>query len=80
MPFGSDPLIRIANFYSVPSMREVDTLRMTPCLPPEWETFTLHYRFRETLYPITVAQTRGESVRMVVLVDGVNVVGCDHVE
>ena len=27
-----------------------------PCLPAHWKTFTLHYRFGESLYHINVAQ------------------------
>jgi cyclic beta-1,2-glucan synthetase len=36
--------------------QEKDKLQFTPCLPPEWEGFTLHYRHRETVYHITVQQ------------------------
>ncbi len=35
---------------------EVDKLRFVPCIPANWETFRLHYRYRETLYHITVVQ------------------------
>ncbi len=50
---------------------EVDKLRMTPCLPADWETFKMHYRFRETVYHISVTQMRDVSSEMVVVVDGV---------
>jgi cellobiose phosphorylase len=33
---------------------EVDQLRITPCLPVEWTTFKIHYRYRETFYHITI--------------------------
>jgi cellobiose phosphorylase len=36
---------------------EVDKLRFTPCLPPEWKSFKLHYRYRETYYHITLLRT-----------------------
>jgi len=36
---------------------EADKLRFEPCLPAEWEEFTVHYRYRETIYHITVRQT-----------------------
>jgi cellobiose phosphorylase len=49
---------------------ETDRLRFEPCLPREWEAFTVHYRFRETFYHITVLQTR-ETSEASVLVDGV---------
>lgn len=31
---------------------EIDTLRFTPCLPPQWNEFKIHYRYRETFYHI----------------------------
>jgi cellobiose phosphorylase len=50
---------------------EVDKLRFTPCLPAEWTHFKLHYRYRETVYHITVIQTRGADTAASVTVDGV---------
>jgi cellobiose phosphorylase len=49
---------------------EKDKLRFDPCLPAEWESFKVHYRYRETLYHITVRQTRDNSAERVI-VDGV---------
>lgn len=49
---------------------EVDHLRFTPCLPAAWEEFTMHYRHRETVYHIKVAQVpAGSGLR--VSLDGV---------
>jgi cellobiose phosphorylase len=50
---------------------EGDKLRFAPCLPAAWEGFKLHYRFRETVYHITVLQTHADSAGMHVTVDGV---------
>jgi cellobiose phosphorylase len=36
---------------------EGDRLRIAPCLPADWPAFTVHYRFRETVYHISVHQT-----------------------
>ena len=36
---------------------DVDRLRFTPCLPADWKSFLLHYRYRETFYHITVTRT-----------------------
>ena len=36
---------------------EADKLRFKPCLPEDWEMFKVHYRYRETIYHITVRQT-----------------------
>jgi cellobiose phosphorylase len=33
---------------------EVDQLRIAPCIPAHWETYKIHYRYRETVYHITV--------------------------
>jgi len=49
---------------------EVDKLRFAPCLPVDWKSFKVHYRYRETLYHITVLQTRDVSGGMSVTVDG----------
>ena len=35
----------------------VDRLRIEPCLPADWKAFAVHYRYRETVYHITVHQT-----------------------
>src|SRR3989344_5033086 len=37
---------------------EVDKLYFAPCLPADWKTFKMHYRYRETVYYIVVSQTR----------------------
>ena len=50
---------------------EVDKLRFSPCLPAHWETFTLHYRYRETVYHITVFQSPAAHSNTQVTVDGV---------
>jgi cellobiose phosphorylase len=50
--------------------REGDKLRFAPCLPGDWETSKVHYRYRETVYHITVLQPRDGSVASVT-VDGV---------
>ena len=50
---------------------EVDKLRFTPCVPADWKAFKIHYRFRETIYHITVLQPDpGRTVKRVT-VDGV---------
>jgi cellobiose phosphorylase len=36
---------------------EGERLRIEPCLPADWHGFTVHYRFRETVYHIDVRQT-----------------------
>jgi cyclic beta-1,2-glucan synthetase len=50
---------------------EVDKLRFSSCLPADWEMFKVHYRYRETIYHITVFQTRTVKGGTSVIVDGV---------
>jgi cellobiose phosphorylase len=37
---------------------EADTLHVKPCIPAHWASFKMSYRYRETVYDITVRQTR----------------------
>ena len=50
---------------------EVDKLYVAPCLPADWKGFTLHYRYRETLYHISVLQDSAWTGETSVIVDGV---------
>jgi cyclic beta-1,2-glucan synthetase len=49
---------------------DVDKLRFTPCLPADWKSFYLHYRYRGTLYNIAVAQVGLGREVVSVTVDG----------
>jgi cellobiose phosphorylase len=46
-------------------------LHFEPCLPADWQEFKLDYRYRQTLYRITVRQAPGAEASTSVLVDGV---------
>ena len=50
---------------------EIDKLRFTPCIPADWEQFTIYYRYRETNYQIIVSQTYAAMSAVKVIVDGV---------
>ncbi|MGO9621993.1 MAG: GH36-type glycosyl hydrolase domain-containing protein [Desulfobaccales bacterium] len=50
---------------------EVDKLRFTPCLPADWPGFTMHYRYRETVYHIAVQHQPAGNGETRVTVDGV---------
>ena len=46
---------------------EVDQLRIAPCIPAHWPSYKIHYRYRETVYHITVnrvADTSGQVIRI----------------
>ena len=40
---------------------EVDHLRITPRIPVQWDSYLIHYRFRETFYHITIQYDRKNS-------------------
>ena len=48
---------------------DVDKLRLAPCLPADWPSFQLHYRYRDTLYRVIVKNSGGQDVTRVT-VDG----------
>ena len=50
---------------------EADKLQFAPCLPAHWKGFTVHYRYRETVYHIVVVQTSPTSGGVTLTVDGV---------
>jgi cellobiose phosphorylase len=50
---------------------EVDRLSVTPCIPVDWTEFKVHYRYRDTMYHITVLQTCDPDREMRVTTDGV---------
>ena len=51
---------------------EVDRLRLAPCLPAHWESYKIHYRFRETVYHIAIKRIGEEAQHEVrITVDGV---------
>jgi cellobiose phosphorylase len=48
-----------------------DRLHFAPCLPADWQGFQLHYRYRQTVYHITVRRGSGPEGGTTVAVDGV---------
>ncbi|MFN2349511.1 MAG: glycosyl hydrolase family 65 protein, partial [Thioalkalivibrio sp.] len=54
--------------------REVNHLRIAPCIPDHWSAYTLHYRYRETFYHIQVSGAAGGSRRVIrVSLDGTEI-------
>jgi cellobiose phosphorylase len=49
---------------------EVDKLHVEPCLPAGWGAFTIHYRFRETVYHIVIVPTPGGAGVTAMTIDG----------
>jgi cyclic beta-1,2-glucan synthetase len=54
---------------------EVDHLRIAPCIPADWESYKIHYRYRETVYHITVKRVGVKAERVIgVRMDGAAVI------
>jgi cyclic beta-1,2-glucan synthetase len=51
---------------------EADKLHVDPCIPAHWASFKMRYRYRETVYHITVRQTRAAAGVTMLTVDGVD--------
>ena len=50
---------------------DIDKLRFRPCIPADWKSFKLHYRYRETLFHITVLQPEPSRTVKRITVDGI---------
>ncbi len=57
---------------------EVDTLRFSPCLPEDWPSFKLHYRYRNTVYHISVVNGGGREASRVIVDDVEQPDSCLH--
>ncbi|MGD0140140.1 MAG: glucoamylase family protein [Tepidisphaeraceae bacterium] len=51
---------------------EVDQLRIAPCLPADWQTFKIHYRYRETFYHLNFRNFGGGKIVKRLTADGVD--------
>ncbi len=51
---------------------DVDKLRFFPCLPDEWPSFKLHYRYRDTFYHVTVKNNGGHEANRVTSTESIN--------
>ncbi|WP_226856197.1 GH36-type glycosyl hydrolase domain-containing protein [Acidithiobacillus thiooxidans] len=50
---------------------EVDHLHIKPCIPADWKSYKVHYRYRDTMYHITVHGMSTSSVQVVrITLDG----------
>jgi len=49
----------------------IDTLRFSPCVPAEWKEFRLHYRYRDSVYHVTVSRSNARDRDCAVWLDGV---------
>ena len=50
---------------------EVDRLRIAPCIPAHWASYKIHYRYRETVYHLTIKRAVEPSAQAIrVTLDG----------
>ena len=49
---------------------ETDRLYIEPCLPTDWVSFKIHYRYRETIYRITLTQVNEGNMKLKIILDG----------
>jgi len=49
---------------------ETDKLFIEPCLPSDWVTSGIHYKYRETMYHITLTQLREGNNKLITILDG----------
>jgi cyclic beta-1,2-glucan synthetase len=49
---------------------EVDHLRIAPCIPADWDSYKVHYRYRDTVYHITIRRAGEQGRTARVTVDG----------
>jgi cyclic beta-1,2-glucan synthetase len=49
---------------------EAAKLFIEPCLPADWVTSKINYRYRETLYRITLTKTKGVDTKQTIILDG----------
>ena len=54
---------------------EADKLHFSPCMPTDWTAFEVRYRYRETVYHITVRQTSVADGGPRLMVNGVKLPG-----
>ena len=51
---------------------EVDHLRIAPCVPADWDSYKIHYRYRETVYHIAIMRVSEASAQGIqVTMDGI---------
>jgi cellobiose phosphorylase len=55
--------------------REGDNLRLSPRLPRDWPSYKVHYRFRETVYHITILRDPAAATETTLTLDGQSLSG-----
>jgi cellobiose phosphorylase len=54
---------------------EVDRLRIAPCIPAHWPAYKVRYRYRETIYHLTIRNVGEPAAQARITLDGVVIEG-----
>jgi cyclic beta-1,2-glucan synthetase len=54
---------------------EIDKLYIEPCIPPDWDTYKMYYRYRGTVYQIVVTQMHDANTKSSIILDGLECQG-----
>jgi cyclic beta-1,2-glucan synthetase len=68
-------LYRLTVEYLLGLRRDGDKLRFTPCIPPEWKSFKVHYRFGAARYHIELRAAKGWQKVQTITMDGSEQIG-----
>jgi len=63
-------MYRLILEYLLGLRREENRLSVKPCLPDDWDGFSIRYRFGKTLYDISVTRAAGKTEEPVIFLDG----------
>ncbi len=62
-------MYRLITEYFLGLQKEGDKLKIVPCIPEDWTSFTVHYRYQNTIYHIVVTQQTGTETMQVTVDD-----------
>jgi cyclic beta-1,2-glucan synthetase len=54
---------------------EINKLYIEPCIPPEWDSYKMYYRYRGTVYQIVVTQIHDANTKSNIILDGLECKG-----
>lgn len=64
-------MYRLILEYLLGVKREGNQLSFAPCLPPEWDGFSVRYRYKTSVYNLAFKRSRKEKTQISVTVDGI---------
>ena len=78
---GSSAWLFLAGLESVLGIKkEGDYLKINPCIPKEWESYSVNYKYKETMYEIKIYNPDHKSTGIKTVYDDNNSVGTNEIE